>query len=117
MRTATAALAGIVTVGAAVQAFLAMATMKGAGADALDVHRWLGSALLVVGALAAVTAMRAFPGNRGMMGHAWSVPLLMLVQTPLARADGWLGGVHGLLAVAVAVAAATLAATAARRPG
>ncbi len=116
MRTATAALAGLVTVGAAVQAFLAMATMKGAGSQALDVHRWLGSALLVVGVLAAVTAMRAFPGNQGMRGHAWAAPLLMLLQMPLARADGWLGGVHGFLAVLVAVAAVTLATSAARRP-
>ncbi len=110
VHTLTAVLAIVITVGVAVQAFLAMSSFAGAGADAINVHRVLGIGLLVLGVALVGVAIGGYRDNRGIVGHAASIPILMVAAVGVAKADSWLGGLHGFLAVALAVAASSLAA-------
>ncbi len=110
MQRAATWLAIFVTLGIAVQAYLAMSAFAGAGQDALDVHKTFGTVVLVAALVAAVVTHYGFPGRRGLVWHGAAVPLILVVQISLSRADSWLGGVHGFLAVVAGVAAGGLAA-------
>ena len=67
MRRATTWLALFITLGIAVQAYLAMSAYAGAGADALDVHKTFGTVVLLAALVIAVTTYYGFPDRRGLV--------------------------------------------------
>src|SRR5690606_15470228 len=101
---AESGLAGLVALGVLVQIYLiASATF---GADALDAHKHLGNALLVLAVAAGVLGVIAWKGDRKAVLPSAALIGVAVVQVGLAQADTWAGGFHGLLAIAVLALAA-----------
>lgn len=110
MRKATGYLAVVVAVLTAVQGFLAMSAFEGAGSGALDIHKVLGYVTLMAAAAVVVCAIVGFKGNGGIIGHAASLPMMIVLMLGVVHAESWTAGLHGGLAVLVGVSAASLAA-------
>lgn len=98
-----------------VQAYLITAYVTGAGEDALDAHGVLGFIFIhAAEALVFLTAFGAWPRAWRWIGFTFFLIVLGTVQISLAPPDedpasGWVHGLHGLLALLVAVTAAVIA--------
>lgn len=104
----TFVLADLVAIGVVLQVYFIAAYFFGA-ADALDVHEGLGGAVHGVEILVFLAAIGAFWKRWGLVGLALSLPVIGTVQLAFTESDeGWVGGLHGLLAVAVLVIAAVI---------
>jgi peptidoglycan/LPS O-acetylase OafA/YrhL len=103
------AAAAVVVIGVFLQAFSISAYVRGAGDGALDMHQsvalivMLGELVVVVGALA------AWWGNWRAVGLTFAFLALSFLQLAFVgdteKEGGWVNGLHGLLALAVLVAA------------
>ena len=108
-------LASLIVVGVFVQAYLITAYVTGAGEDALDAHGFVGG-LLIHGfeLLVFLTAFGAWPRQWKWIAFTFFLFVLGTVQIFLSPPDedpasGWVHGLHGLLALFVAVTAAVIA--------
>jgi hypothetical protein len=108
-------LASLIVVGVFFQAYFITAYATGAGEDALDIHGFLGFAIIHPAELLVfLTAFGAWPRQWKWIGFTFFLFVLGTVQIFLAppdedRASGWVHGFHGLLALLVAVTAAVIA--------
>lgn len=96
------------------QAYLITAYIAGAGESALDAHGFLGFAVIHAAELLVfLTAFGAWPRAWRWIGFTFFLFALGTVQiflTPVdERTNGWLRGLHGLLALVVMVVAAIIA--------
>jgi len=96
------------------QAYFITAYIAGAGESALDAHGFTGFAL-IHGAelLVFLTAFGAWPRAWKWIAYTFSLFVVGTIQiflTPVdERTNGWLHGLHGLLALVVMVMAAVIA--------
>lgn len=96
------------------QAYFITAYIAGAGEGALDAHGFTGFAL-IHGAelLVFLTAFAAWPRAWKWIAYTFSLFVVGTIQiflTPVdERTNGWLHGLHGLLALVVMVMAAVIA--------
>ncbi|MDX6396883.1 MAG: hypothetical protein QOJ43_291 [Gaiellaceae bacterium] len=108
-------LAIVIVVGVFIQAYLITSYIAGSGKGALDAHGFLGFAIIHPAELLLfLTAFGAWPRAWRWIGFTFFVFVLGTVQIFLApsdedRSNGWVHGLHGLLALFVMVAAAVIA--------
>ena len=69
--------------------------------DALDLHSGVGGAVHGIEILVFLAAFGAWWRNWGKIGHAFGLAALGTVQIGLTDGEGWVGGFHGLLALAL----------------
>jgi hypothetical protein len=96
--------AAAVVVGVWLQVYFIAAYLFGA-ADALDIHKTVGEAMRGLEALVFLAALGAWWRNWGKIGHAFGLLVVGAVQISLTSGDTWVGGFHGLLALAILVMA------------
>ncbi|WP_217914114.1 hypothetical protein [Miltoncostaea marina] len=105
----TFVLANLVAIGVVLQVYFIASYFFGAGEDALDIHEGLGGAVHGVEILVFLAAIGAFWKRWGLVGLALALPVVGTIQLAFAESDeGWVGGLHGLFAVAVLVIAAVV---------
>jgi hypothetical protein len=97
-------LAAAVAVGVWLQVYFIASFFFGA-ADALDVHQTIGSIMHLLEALVFLAALGAWWRNWGKIGHAFGLIVVGTIQIGLSGSDNWVGGFHGLLALAILVMA------------
>jgi hypothetical protein len=98
-------LGAVVVVGVWLQVYFIASYFRGAE-DALDLHEAIGGAVVhPAEVLAFLVAFGAWPRDRGKIGHSFGLAALGTVQVALAGGSNWVGGLHGLLALAVLVMA------------
>jgi hypothetical protein len=98
-------LAVIVAAGVWLQVYFIASYFFGAE-DALEVHEVIGGIVVHPAELLAfLVAFGAWPRDWGKIGHAFGLALLGTIQIFFAGGDDWVGGFHGLLALAVLVMA------------
>lgn len=97
-------LAAAVAAGVWLQVYFIAAYSFGA-ADALDLHETIGEIMRGAQALVFLAALGAWWGNWGKVGHAFGLVAVGTIQISLASGDTWVGGLHGLLALAILVMA------------
>ena len=100
-------LAAAVAAGVWLQVYLIASHFFGA-ADALDLHETVGELMRGVEGLVFLAALGAWWGNWGKIGHAFGLAAVGTLQISLAGGDEWVGGVHGLLALAILVMAVVI---------
>ena len=93
-------LAAAVAVGVWLQVYLIASHLFGA-ADALDLHTTIGEIMRGLGALVFLAALGAWWRNWGKIGHAFGLAAVGTIQISLTSGDEWVGGLHGLLALAI----------------
>jgi hypothetical protein len=108
------ALASLIVLLVFLQAYFITAYVAGAGESALDAHSVIGFLFIhAAEALVFLTAFGAWPRAWKWIGFTFFLFALGTVQillTPVEeRTNGWLHGLHGLLALVVAVTAAVIA--------
>jgi hypothetical protein len=69
--------------------------------DALDIHEGVGAAVHGIEILVFLAALGAWWRNWGKIGHAFGLAAVGTVQIGLTEGEGWVGGLHGLLALAL----------------
>jgi hypothetical protein len=69
--------------------------------DALELHQNVGGALHGIEILVFLAALGAWWRNWGKIGHAFGLAVVGTVQIGLTDGEGWVGGLHGLLALAL----------------
>jgi len=97
-------LAAAVALGVWLQVYLIASYFSGA-ADALDLHQTVGEIMRGVEVLVFLTALGAWWRNWGKIGHAFGLAVVGTIQISLTGSDDWIGGLHGLLALALLVMA------------
>jgi hypothetical protein len=97
-------LAASVVLGVWLQVYFIAAYFFGA-ADALEIHKGIGSAMHGVEALVFLAALGAWWRNWGKIGHAFGLLVVGTIQISLSGSETWVGGFHGLLALAILVMA------------
>jgi hypothetical protein len=97
-------LAAAVVVGVWLQVYFIAAFFFGAE-DALDLHTSTGGIVHLIEVAVFLTALGAWWGNWGRVGHAFGLGLIGTVQLALSDGDDWVGGLHGLFALVVLVMA------------
>ena len=108
-------LASLIVLLVFLQAYLITAYISGAGEGALDAHGFVGFAIVHAAELLVfLTAFGAWPRAWKWIGFTFFLFVLGTVQLFLAPPDedpasGWVHGLHGLLALVVAVTAAIIA--------
>jgi hypothetical protein len=107
-------LASLIVLGVFLQAYFITAYVAGAGESALDAHSVTGFLFIHAAELLVfLTAFGAWPRAWKWIGFTFFLFALGTVQiflTPVEeRTNGWLHGLHGLLALVVAVTAAIIA--------
>jgi hypothetical protein len=107
-------LASLIVLGVFLQAYFITAYIAGAGESALDAHSVTGFLFIHAAELLVfLTAFGAWPRAWKWIGFTFFLFALGTVQiflTPVEeRTNGWLHGLHGLLALVVAVTAAIIA--------
>jgi hypothetical protein len=107
-------LASLIVVLVFLQAYLITAYIAGAGEDALDAHGFVGFAIIHPAELFVfLTAFGAWPRAWRWISFTFFLFVLGTVQIFLVpvdeRTNGWLHGLHGLLALFVALTAAVIA--------
>lgn len=103
----------IVAVGVLLQAFSIAAYIRGAGAEALEMHQTGGFVTHSVEIVVFLAALIGYWGSWKRVGLALLLPVIGTVQVLLigdtdAR-GGWINGLHGLLALVVLLLALALA--------
>ena len=93
-------LAAAVAVGVWVQVYLIASHLFGA-ADALDLHKTVGEIMRGLEVLVFLAAFGAWWRNWGKIGHAFGLAAVGTIQISLTSGDEWVGGFHGLLALAI----------------
>lgn len=102
-------LAAVVVVGVWLQVYLIASYFFGAK-NALDLHKTIGYTIVHPAELLVFfVAFGAWWRSWGKIGHAFGLAALGTIQVMLTGADEWVGGLHGLLALAVLVMAVQLA--------
>jgi hypothetical protein len=93
--------AALVSVGVLLQAFSIAAYMRGAGADALDMHKTIGFLTHSVEIVVGLAALVAYWGLWRRVGLAILLPVIGTVQLlavgDTERSGGWVNGLHGLV--------------------
>jgi hypothetical protein len=117
LRWAVLVAATLVVVGVFVQVYLIGAWFRGAGEGALDAHRWAGNAVHGLQAVVLLAALGGLWRRWTDIGLAVALLAVGTVQIGLADGDGWVGGLHGLLALVVLVLATVIAHRAVRALG
>jgi len=107
-------LASLIVVLVFLQTYLITAYIAGAGEDALDAHGFVGFAIIHAAELFVfLTAFGAWPRAWKWISFTFFLFALGTVQIFLVpvdeRTNGWLHGLHGLLALFVALTAAVIA--------
>ncbi len=107
-------LASLIVLLVFLQAYLITAYVAGAGDGALDAHGFVGFAVIHAAELLVfLTAFGAWPRAWRWIGFTLFLFVLGTVQIFLSppddRTNGWLHGLHGLLALLVMVTAAVIA--------
>jgi hypothetical protein len=104
--------ASILVVGVLLQAFSIAAYVRGAGEDALDMHKTVG---FLAHSVEIVVFLVALVGYWGMWRRLWLPFLLPVVGTfqlfmigDTGKSGGWVNGLHGLFALIVFLLAAVL---------
>ncbi|MHB1244010.1 MAG: hypothetical protein ACYC1P_11530 [Gaiellaceae bacterium] len=97
-------LAALVALGVWVQVYLIASSQLGA-ADALDLHETLGEIMRGLELLVFLAALGAWWRTWGRIGHAFGLAAVGTIQISLTSGDAWVGGLHGLLALAILVMA------------
>jgi anti-sigma factor RsiW len=97
-------LAAAVAAGVWLQVYFIAAFSFGA-ADALELHKGVGSAMHGLEALVFLAALGAWWRNWGKIGHAFGLLVVGTIQISLTSRETWVGGLHGLLALAILVMA------------
>ena len=97
-------LAALVAVGVWLQVYFIASHQSGA-ADALDLHKTIGEIMRGAEALVFLAALGAWWRNWGKIGHAFGLIAVGTIQISLTGSDDWVGGLHGLLALAILVMA------------
>lgn len=95
-----AVLAALVVVGVVVQVYLIASYIFGA-ADALDAHRSVGWMVHLAELLALVAALVAFWRRWPLVLRVLALPVIGTIQIAFSGGDRWVGGIHGMLALAV----------------
>ncbi len=103
----------IVVLAVFVQAFSIAAYVRGAGKDALDMHKTVGFLTHSVEILVFLAAVGAYWGKWRRVGIVFLLPVIGTIQL-IAIGDtnatgGWINGLHGLLALVVLLFAMALA--------
>lgn len=109
--------ATLVVAGVFAQAYLIGAWIQGAGAGALDAHRWAGNAVHGLQAVVLLAALAGMWRRWADIGLAVALLVVGTVQIGLADGGDWVGGLHAFLALAVLVLATVIAHRAARALG
>jgi hypothetical protein len=104
--------ASIVVVGVLLQAFSIAAYVRGAGQDALDMHKTVG---FITHSIEIIVFLVALGGYWGIWRRLWLPFLLPVVGTiqlfmigDTTKSGGWVNGLHGLFALIVVLLAAAL---------
>jgi hypothetical protein len=92
--------AALVAIGVWLQVYFIASYFFGAE-DALDLHQNVGGAVHAVEVLVFLLAFGAWWRNWGRIGHAFGLGVIGTVQIAFSESDEWVGGFHGLLALAV----------------
>ena len=108
------AFAAAISVGVFVQVYLIGSYIFGAGQEALDAHRAVGFALQGPELFVLLTALIAWLPRIDLL-LSLLVAVVGFVQAFLASAQGWVGGLHPLLALVLFSLAAMLALRGIRR--
>lgn len=93
-------LAALVALGVWLQVYFIASYFVGA-LDALDIHRTIGEIMRGVELLVFLAALGAWWRNWGKIGHAFGLAVVGTIQISLTSGDEWVGGLHGLLALAI----------------
>jgi hypothetical protein len=96
--------AAAVAVGVWLQVYFIAAYFFGAS-DALDIHKAIGSTMHALEAIVFLAALGAWWRNWGKIGHAFGLIVVGTIQISLTSGEKWVGGFHGLLALAILVMA------------
>ncbi len=97
-------LAALVALGVWLQVYFIASHQFGA-ADALDLHKTIGEIMRGLEVLVFLAALGAWWRNWGKIGHAFGLAAVGTIQISLTSGDEWVGGFHGLLALAILVMA------------
>ena len=105
--------AALVVVGVFVQVYLITSYVSGAGEDALDAHSFLGFAIIhPLELFVFLASIGAWWGAWRWVGLSFFLIVLGTVQISLVppddRTNGWVHGLHGLLALFVMILAAVI---------
>ena len=93
-------LAAAVAIGVWLQVYL-IASFSFGAADALDLHTTVGEIMRGLGGLVFLAALGAWWRNWGKIGHAFGLAAVGTIQISLTGGGEWVGGLHGLLALAI----------------
>jgi hypothetical protein len=103
----------IVVAGVLLQAFSIAAYMRGAGPDALEMHRTGGFVTHSVEIVVFLAALLGCWGSWKRVGLALLLPVIGTIQVLLIgdtdASGGWINGLHGLFALVVLLLAVALA--------
>jgi hypothetical protein len=103
----------VVAVGVLLQAFSIAAYIRGAGADALEMHQTGGFVTHSVEIIVFLAVLIGYWGSWKRIGLALLLPVIGTVQVILIgdtdASGGWVNGLHGLLALVVLLLAVALA--------
>jgi hypothetical protein len=103
----------VVAVGVLLQAFSIAAYIRGAGADALEMHETGGFVTHSVEIVVFLAALIGYWGSWKRVGLALLLPVIGTVQVILIgdtnASGGWINGLHGLFALVVLLLAVALA--------
>lgn len=105
--------ASVVVAGVLLQAFSIAAYVRGAGADALQMHQTGGFVTHGVEIVVFLTALVGYWRSWMQIGLALLLPVVGTVQVVLIgdthTSGGWINGLHGLLALVVLLVAVSIA--------
>jgi asparagine N-glycosylation enzyme membrane subunit Stt3 len=105
--------ASIVVVAVFVQAFSIAAYVRGAGQDALDLHKTVGFLTHSIEIIVFLAALGGYWGMWRRVGTVFLLPVIGTIQVfaigDTNTSGGWINGLHGLLALVVLLFALALA--------
>jgi hypothetical protein len=103
----------VVAVGVLLQAFSIAAYMRGAGADALEMHQTGGFVTHSVEIIVFLAALIGYWGSWKQVGLALLLPVVGTIQVLMIgdtdASGSWINGLHGLFALVVLLLAVALA--------
>lgn len=102
-----AGLSAVVAAGVVLQVYLIASYFFGAE-DALDAHKNVGGVVRIIEVVVFLVAIAAWWRRWDRVGLAFALPLVGTIQLALSGSEDWVGGLHGLLALAVMGLAASV---------